>query len=717
MKRIRFAIGIHNHQPVGNFDFVFEEAYQKAYMPFLELLAKHPKIRLAMHYSGILLEWLAEHHPEYVVKLRQLVLRNQVEMMTGGYYEPILAMIPENDRQGQIAKLTQFVRKQTGDKPVGLWCAERVWEPQLAQTIRRAGCGYTVLDDAHFKYAGLEEDELIGRFTTEEMGETLSLFPISEKLRYAIPFQDPEATIEHLSSRASDDDSRLAVFADDGEKFGNWPETYDHVYAKGWLERFFSVLEANLEWINLVHFREALEQLPPVGRVYLPTASYREMMHWTLRTKAYQEYEDFEKALKSSGLYDKYKTFVRGGFWRNFLAKYPESNGMQKKMLRVSKAVWAAKDKMTKSPFQKALDHLWAGQCNCPYWHGVFGGLYLPHLRHANFNHLIQAERIVQKALHAEKPWASCAADDFDGDGLPEILMETDSLNLYVTPIGGRLFEMDVPDPGINLMNVMTRREEGYHRTLLEMHDHAREQAQEGAKSIHDRVKVKESGLDRYLIHDWYTRGGWIDHFLSEGTTLDSFAQCKYEEEGDFVNQPYQHSASKKGQILTLSLSRRGHVWRSKNPHSIIIEKTATLKAGTAGFDVRWRLKNESAESLDLWFGVENAFAFLSGRDSLSFYSIPGVILENAELAGTGEVDNVDEIRLTDERLDFAVRLSSDKPAGSWRFPIETVSMSESGFERVYQGSVVLLHWKVRIEAGGEWGFGLSVEVMKTNRR
>ncbi|HEX9933867.1 MAG TPA: 4-alpha-glucanotransferase, partial [bacterium] len=301
MKRVRFAMGIHNHQPVGNFDFVFEEAYQKAYLPFLDMLEKHPKIRLAMHYSGILFEWIGKKHPEAIQRLRAMVGRNQVEMMTGGYYEPILSMIPEQDRQGQIAKLTKFVRKQTGDEPVGMWCAERVWEPQLAQSIRRAGCRYTILDDAHFKYAGLEDEELIGYYTTEEMGETLALFAISEKLRYAIPFRPVNDTIETLAGFASDDGSRLVVFADDGEKFGIWPETYEHVYGKGWLERFFKAIEDNLDWIDLVLFREALKT-PPIGRIYLPTASYREMMHWTLGTRAYRQYEDFEKTLKDKDL-------------------------------------------------------------------------------------------------------------------------------------------------------------------------------------------------------------------------------------------------------------------------------------------------------------------------------------------------------------------------------------------------------------------------------
>src|ERR1044072_5704898 len=85
------------------------------------------------------------------------------------------------------------------------------------------------------------------------------------------------------------------------------------------------------------------------------------------------------------------KRFVKGGIWRNFLMKYPESNAMYKKMLRVSSKVHAGKKN------EAALDHLWAGQCNCAYWHGVFGGLYLPVLRQAIYRNLIEAERILDE--------------------------------------------------------------------------------------------------------------------------------------------------------------------------------------------------------------------------------------------------------------------------------------------------------------------------------
>ena len=95
-------------------------------------------------------------------------------------------------------------------------------------------------------------------------------------------------------------------------------------------------------------------------------------------------------------MYDDVSLFVRGGFWRNFMIKYPEINVMHKKMLRVSEKLSNAKNT---DRLDLANDALWAGQCNCPYWHGVFGGLYLAHLRHAIFSNLIMAEKILAENI------------------------------------------------------------------------------------------------------------------------------------------------------------------------------------------------------------------------------------------------------------------------------------------------------------------------------
>src|SRR5262245_42800800 len=102
MKKIRFALALHNHQPIGNFDGVFEQSYQDAYLPYLEIIEEYPQLPFSLHTSGCLMEWLVENHPEYIDRLRKLVARGQVEIVGGGFYEPIMPMIPSRDRQGQI---------------------------------------------------------------------------------------------------------------------------------------------------------------------------------------------------------------------------------------------------------------------------------------------------------------------------------------------------------------------------------------------------------------------------------------------------------------------------------------------------------------------------------------------------------------------------------------------------------------------------------------
>jgi len=96
--RISLALAIHNHQPVGNFGWVFAEVYDRAYLPMLEALERHPGVRLSLHYTGPLLEWLGAERPEFLARLGALVARGQVELLGGGLYEPVLASLPERDR-------------------------------------------------------------------------------------------------------------------------------------------------------------------------------------------------------------------------------------------------------------------------------------------------------------------------------------------------------------------------------------------------------------------------------------------------------------------------------------------------------------------------------------------------------------------------------------------------------------------------------------------
>ncbi|MDI6784823.1 MAG: DUF1926 domain-containing protein, partial [bacterium] len=513
-KPIKFILGFHNHQPIGNFEHVFEEGYQKAYKPLVETFLNHPRIKITWHFTGFLYDWLNQHHPELNEQIKTMVARGQAEMMTGGYYEPILSVIPEPDRQGQIRKLTEYVERKTGYRPIGAWLAERVWEPHLAGSFADAGIKYTVTDDSHFLSAGLAEEETWGYFLTEELGKTLAIFPISQTLRYTIPFQEPIKTIEVFKRVADKPGQHILVMADDGEKFGIWPGTYEHCHVRGWLNRFLEEIEKNLDWIEPITFSDCLQTTPPLGRIYLPTASYTEMMEWAMPTSAILQYETLVENLDKQGKYKPNKHFIRGGFWRNFLVKYPESNNIHKKMLYVSNKVQSAFEKHPKNlALQQAQDALWAGQTNCGYWHGLFGGVYLNYLRDTLYRHLIQAEKLVDQVNHKTKSWIDVDQFDFDADGHPEILVNTAKLNLYFKPsYGGALFELDIKDINFNLLDTLSRKKEAYHEKIIHAQlQSVRDSDEQETKSIHDLIIAKELHLEQYLHYDWYQRYSLLD--------------------------------------------------------------------------------------------------------------------------------------------------------------------------------------------------------------
>jgi alpha-amylase len=156
------SLVFHNHQPVGQLPWAFDDAWNDSYAPFLDVLERHPTVRVALHYTGPLLEWLSEYKPKTLAKVRKLVEQGQVEILAGGFYEPILAIWPHADQVAQITQLRDAVQAMFGTAPRGLWLAERVWEPGLAAPILETGLNYTFVDSTVFEAAGIAEKESFG---------------------------------------------------------------------------------------------------------------------------------------------------------------------------------------------------------------------------------------------------------------------------------------------------------------------------------------------------------------------------------------------------------------------------------------------------------------------------------------------------------------------------------------------------------------------------
>ena len=113
-------------------------------------------------------------------------------------------------------------------------------------------------------------------------------------------------------------------------------------------------------------------------------------------------------------------------------------------------------------------DHLYRGQCNCSYWHGAFGGIYLPHLRNAVYYHLIAADTRLDRETQSKQGSVQATAEDYNFDGLQEVRLSNDQLCVWIAPgRGGRMYELDVREISHNLLATLQRRPESYHRKVL----------------------------------------------------------------------------------------------------------------------------------------------------------------------------------------------------------------------------------------------------------
>jgi 4-alpha-glucanotransferase len=707
MEKVAFLFCVHNHQPVGNFPHVLEDAYEKAYLPFIEVLKKYPFMKISIHYTGVLWDFFKEHHPEFLNTLREMVKKGQLEMMTGGYYEPILPVIPDADKIGQIKRLTQTIKEEMGITPQGMWLAERVWEPHLPKCLKEAGVEYITIDDYHFKKSGLKEEDLYGYYLTEEDGKVLKVFPGSETLRYIIPFHPPEETIEYLSRLRGS--SCAAIFADDGEKFGVWPYTYHSVYEEGWLERFFELIGKNLDWIEPMPLGAYAIREKPLGRIYLSCSSYMEMDEWSLPTEAMVEYGKVVEKLKESPEGEPIRRFIKGGFWRNFFAKYPESNDLHKRVLHLREKIGDEKRRSIPKS-QDPIHYLHRAQCNDAYWHGVFGGLYLPHLRHAIYENLIKAETLYDQKVHREKEWIELEKFDFNGDGDEEVFLKNPETVLLFSSLGGSLLEMDDRPKAFNILGTLTRRKEGYHQKLLEAREQASRDEASTAKTrtIHEIFDSKEKDLDQYLHFDGYRRASFLDHFIAEPMDFESFRRSQYQEEGDFIKELYEIEVRKKGKYQEILFSRSGSLRKDGRKDPIKIEKSFSIpthqKIVKATYEITYKGEKRKTN-----FGIELNINLLAGDAPGRYYKIPGQPLEDRRLASIGEINGITEVQLIDEWNRMKVVLKTDKSCNLWRFPIETISLSESGFERIFQGSCLLLYWPLDLEPGKR--FGVSIEL------
>ncbi len=700
---VNFILGFHCHQPEGNFDFVFQEIHKKSYSPLIRTLLKY-NVKFCFHASGVLLEWLEKNDPELLSLIAKAVKSDQIELMGGGYYEPILAMAPQKDRVAQLEMLSESLFRLFGKYPQGAWITERIWQPDIIKDLKEVGLSYAFLDDFQFFQAGISPDDIDNIFRTEYNGAYLDIFPIHERLRYKLPFANPDESLNevlYLNGRISN----LSVMFDDGEKMGGWPDTHEWVYGKdgkeGWLDNFIKLANNSHLPLKFELPSSILNNTSKRVPVYLPISSYREMGEWTLPVEKRHNYEivKSENPLAPLG----------GGIWHNFLTRYPEANLLHKRMLNLSYKINYA-IKTYRKNLKEALNELLKSQANDAYWHGVFGGIYLPHLRRAVHKALITSYLLYKEKV---KEGMEIEMYDFDMDGEKEIQLFNNYWLIIYKPSAGSFLALDYLGKGLihslsdvfclhNEYDIMKLKENNFKKDGKNI-DNNKENNENPPQTIHKDVKYPSDLSEKDLI--------------IYPNLLPAF-EIKFNDRQIYF--------------------KGGSVKKNKDKKSITIKTSGFLNNNLN--DDNYENDDEIFTSLKIEIGKSIGFfidskSMASGNlDIIIRLTLPGGNGPATNIKTFGDIKGLSDYfkKELSAGVDNAVYISDSfwggniiiKQQAGGKFskkydfvfsPITTISLSESGFERIFQGIEIKYSFNLVMEEVFRSIIILDIEKIKKN--
>jgi len=673
MSKVKLIFGTCNAVPSGESDLRFEDAYQKAFKPFITAVYNHPEILTTLYYTGSLLKWLEKKHPEFHMVLGELINRKNTEILSGGYWEPMLPLIPMSDKVGQIELMTTYLRKKFGRRSHGGWITAQLWEMHLASSLYASGIDYVFLSERAFpRVPGFRPNAPV---IAENQGKTILVFPVMDSLTDQFLKSSPEHILESLEElEAKRDREVVATLILNGLTFGiDNPHTI--CYEQKWLERFFDAVIRAKDWLECVHPGRYLRNNDlPRKKVYIPEPTYDALMLWSREEKSDQENpESVSNSSNAKG--SESNRDIPKASYRDFLAKYRESGLLYAKMMYVG--ILSNQLRGDKYRKRNAKEELWRGQEHYAYWHGPSGGIYNNRLRHNTYRALIEAEKATRERGIFK---AALTSLDFDMDGNKEYLYNGLNFNAYIHPVGGVLFELDYLPVSRNYLATFSKYREDYHSK-----------------------ETVECG------YDFYPRHAFLDHILDPNEKLADFERGFYRKLADFPIKKYQ----------TLDLERDppkvSFVCNSMlNKKEFNICKTFSFRRGSLIVD--YKFTNLSRGAITFLWGSELNLALSENAQMRSIF-LNADEPSNDGVQERGSDEGIDSWIVLDREHNVLMIFQLSETAELWRSTVSVDYRVGSKLLRDYQSNLFMPRWLINLAPEASKSFRITMRIGRHKNR
>ncbi len=437
-----------------------DKKFQTVYKPLAKFLYSHQSFPFSISLNGELIQFMKKKKNELITIFKELADRKQLELLGGAYYDAVLPLLFNADRNGQIDLLTSEIRQSIGKRPRGMTIIADAWDSSLVNSITTCGIEYVVLDNPILK----EYRDSYLPLLMSDLGKSVEIFPYYPEF---IPQAntEPEEFISLISKCVSKAQKKSQYIQMEPNRV---------IVISMECEQIMPLIES--KWFDKLQ-NYLLEQN---NKIILSTPSaYRK--EEVVKLPAYISCGISEKLFQSDELYGyKYqnKNKINSSFY-NYLEFYNSGESLYRKILYTSNLVNQYKsDKIRK---KTARDKLWLAQKgDAIIWNSndIVNNLSK---RQTSYKYLVE----IEKTLNDDSKFQETITNfDYDGDGLKEYVCRMKNFFSYISLISGAMMELEVSKGGGNYVDNLTRKElwdgqtDKYRRGIFVDHVFSEEQFQ-----------------------------------------------------------------------------------------------------------------------------------------------------------------------------------------------------------------------------------------------